>query len=173
MPTPTAPAPPAPPGAASAVSRHRVTLALVVLCSAVFLAALDQTMVVTVLPAIMRALHIPYTKLDDAAWIVTGYLLGYTVAMPLFGRLADVRGRRMMFAAALGVFAVGSVLCAFAVDLRWLVAARVIQAAGGGALVPVAMVVAVGMLPTRRALALGIVGAAAEAGGVLGPLYGA
>ncbi len=173
MPTPTAPEPPAPPGAASAVSRHRTTLALTVLCSAVFLAALDQTMVVTVLPSIMRTLHIPYTKLDDAAWIVTGYLLGYTVAMPFFGRLADVRGRRMIFATALGVFAVGSVLCALAVDLRWLVAARVIQAAGGGALVPVAMVVAVGLLPTRRAFALGVVGAAAEAGGVLGPLYGA
>lgn len=173
MPTPTAPEPPAPPGAASAVSRRRTTLALTVLCSAVFLAALDQTMVVTVLPSIMRTLHIPYTKLDDAAWIVTGYLLGYTVAMPLFGRLADVRGRRMIFATALGVFAVGSVLCAFAGDLRWLVAARVIQAAGGGALVPVAMVVAVGLLPTRRAFALGVVGAAAEAGGVLGPLYGA
>src|SRR5665648_325461 len=110
MPTPTAPEPPAPPEAASVVSRRRTTLALTVLCSAVFLAALDQTMVVTVLPSIMRTLHIPYTKLDEAAWIVTGYLLGYTVAMPLFGRLADVRGRRMIFATALGVFAVGSVL---------------------------------------------------------------
>ncbi|MHB9150530.1 MAG: MFS transporter [Thermoleophilia bacterium] len=173
MPMRTAPEPPAPLGAASAVHRHRVTLALVVLCGAVFLAALDQTMVVTVLPAIMKTLHIPYTKLDDAAWIVTGYLLGYTVAMPLFGRLADVRGRRLMFVAALVVFALGSVLCVVADGLRWLVAARVIQAAGGGALVPVAMVVAVDLLPGRRAFALGLVGAAAEAGGVLGPLYGA
>lgn len=146
---------------------------MAVLSSAVFLAALDQTMVVTVLPAIMRSLFIPYTRLDDAAWIVTGYLLGYTVAMPLFGRLADVRGRRLMFCFALAVFAVGSVLCVLARGLELLVAARVIQAAGGGALVPVAMVVAADLLPGRRAFALGIVGAAAEAGGVLGPLYGA
>ncbi|HZK49646.1 MAG TPA: MFS transporter, partial [Thermoleophilia bacterium] len=173
MPTHPAPEPPAPLEATSVISRHRTTLALAVLCAAVFLAALDQTMVVTVLPAIMRTLHIPYTKLNDAAWIVTGYLLGYTVAMPLFGRLADVRGRRLMFMAALGVFALGSVLCVLAGELRWLVAARVIQAAGGGALVPVAMVVAVGLLPERRAFALGLVGASAEAGGVLGPLYGA
>jgi EmrB/QacA subfamily drug resistance transporter len=130
-------------------------------------------MVVTVLPALMRSLHIPYTRLDDAAWIVTGYLLGYTVAMPLFGRLADVRGRRPVFIAALAVFVVGSVLCVFARGLPWLVAARVIQAIGGGALVPVAMVVAATLLPGRRAFALGLVGAAAEAGGVLGPLYGA
>lgn len=146
---------------------------MTVLSSAVFLAALDQTMVVTVLPAIMRSLFIPYTRLDDAAWIVTGYLLGYTVAMPLFGRLADVRGRRLMFGFALAVFALGSVLCVLARGLELLVAARVVQAAGGGALVPVAMVVAADLLPGRRAFALGIVGAAAEAGGVLGPLYGA
>ncbi|MHB9114428.1 MAG: MFS transporter [Thermoleophilia bacterium] len=146
---------------------------MAVLSGAVFLAALDQTMVVTVLPAIMRSLFIPYTRLDDAAWIVTGYLLGYTVAMPLFGRLADVRGRRIMFIVALAVFAGGSVLCVLARGLELLVAARVIQAAGGGALVPVAMVVAADLLPGRRAFALGIVGAAAEAGGVLGPLYGA
>jgi EmrB/QacA subfamily drug resistance transporter len=173
MPDNTAPEPPAPLGATSATSSRRTTLALVVLCSAVFLAALDQTMVVTVLPALMRSLHIPYTKLDDAAWIVTGYLLGYTVAMPLFGRLADVRGRRPVFIAALGVFVLGSILCVFAGSLRWLVAARVVQAVGGGALVPVAMVVAASLLPGRRAFALGLVGAAAEAGGVLGPLYGA
>lgn len=169
----TAPEPPAPAEAGGALSRRTTIIAMTVLSSAVFLAALDQTMVVTVLPAIMRSLFIPYTRLDDAAWIVTGYLLGYTVAMPLFGRLADVRGRRLMFVVALAVFAAGSVLCVLARGLELLVAARVIQAAGGGALVPVAMVVATDLLPGRRAFALGIVGAAAEAGGVLGPLYGA
>lgn len=173
MPADPAPQPPAPAEAGGTLSRRATTVAMTVLCSAVFLAALDQTMVVTVLPAIMRTLFIPYTRLDDAAWIVTGYLLGYTVAMPLFGRLADVRGRRLIFMLALGVFALGSVLCVAAPGLETLVAARIIQAAGGGALVPVAMVVAADLLPGRRAFALGIVGAAAEAGGVLGPLYGA
>ncbi len=141
--------------------------------AAVFLGALDQTMVVTVLPAMMRSLHIPYTELDDAAWIITGYLLGYTVAMPLFGRIADTRGRRLMFVVALALFSGASILCAIAPNLQTLVAARVVQACGGGALVPIAMVMAVEALPGRKALALGIVGAAAEAGGVLGPLYGA
>jgi EmrB/QacA subfamily drug resistance transporter len=173
MPDSPAPEPPAPLEVTSASPGRRKTVALIVLCAAVFLAALDQTMVVTVLPALMRDLHIPYTRLDDAAWIVTGYLLGYTVAMPLFGRLADVRGRRPVFIAALGVFVVGSILCVFAGNLPWLVSARVVQAIGGGALVPVAMVAAATLLPDRRAFALGVVGAAAEAGGVLGPLYGA
>ncbi len=170
---PIASGPPARPEEDATSAKWGAPLAIVVVSAAVFLAALDQTMVVTVLPAMMRTLHIPYTQLDDAAWIITGYLLGYTVAMPLFGRIADTRGRRLMFVVALALFSIASILCALAPNLQTLVAARIVQAGGGGALVPIAMVIAVSALPGRKALALGIVGAAAEAGGVLGPLYGA
>jgi EmrB/QacA subfamily drug resistance transporter len=153
---------------------HRGDLALAVVAAGVFVAALDQTMVVTVLPSIMRDLHIPFTRLDDAAWVVTGYLLGYTVAMPLFGRIADVHGRRLMFLVALAIFAGGSVLCVLSGGLHSLVAARIVQAAGGGAVVPIAMALSADLLPRHRlAFAVGLVGAAGEAGGVLGPLYGA
>lgn len=156
------------------VGDRLLLLALGVVSAAVFLAALDQTMVVTVLPSILRDLRIPFTRLDQAAWIVTGYLLGYTVAMPLFGRIADVRGRRSTFLAGLAIFAAGSLLSVLAGNLELLVAARVIQAAGGGALVPIAMAAAGDLFPRERiAFALGVVGAAGEAGGVLGPLYGA
>ncbi len=149
-------------------------LSLAAVSAGVFLAALDQTMVVTILPSILRDLRIPVTRLDDAAWIITGYLLGYTVAMPLFGRIADVRGRRLLYLISLAIFGVGSVLCVLAPDLRTLVAARVVQAAGGGALVPIAMAVAAYLYPPQRlAFSLGVIGASAEAGGVLGPLYGA
>ena len=155
-------------------SSGRTGLALAAVAAGVALAALDQTMVVTVLPSILRDLHIPYTRLNDAAWIVTGYLLGYTVAMPLFGRIADVRGRRLMYVAAVIIFMAGSVLCVLAGSLQTLVGARIIQAAGGGALVPVAMAISAAVMPAhRRAFALGVIGAAAEAGGVIGPLYGA
>lgn len=153
---------------------RRRNLALAAVCAGVFLSALDQTMVVTVLPPILRDLRVPLTRLDSAAWIITGYLLGYTVAMPLFGRLADARGRRLVYSLALVVFIAGSTACALSRNLNALVAARVIQAAGGGALVPIGMAVAADLFPTgRRALALGLIGAAAEGGGVLGPLYGA
>jgi len=154
--------------------RSRTVLALAAVSAGVFVAALDQTMVVTVLPSILRTLHISATRLNDAAWIVTGYLLGYTVAMPLFGRLADVVSRRIMWVVAVALFMGGSLGCVFAGGLSTLVAARVVQAAGGGALVPIAMAVSASLMPAgRRAFALGLVGAAAEAGGVLGPLYGA
>jgi EmrB/QacA subfamily drug resistance transporter len=167
--------PPAPDPRGGDPARDRLALlALAAVAAAVFLTALDQTMVVTVLPSILRDLRIPFTRLDQAAWIVTGYLLGYTVAMPLFGRIADVRGRRIMVVVSLGIFMAGSVLCLMARNLEVLVAARIIQAAGGGALVPIAMAVAGDLFPAKRvAVALGVIGAAAEGGGVLGPLYGA
>jgi MFS family permease len=144
------------------------------LCSAVFVAALDQNMVYTIMKPLMTDLGLdPLRQLSEAAWIITGYLLGYTVAMPLFGRLADVRGRRPMTLVALLLFMVGSALCVFVRRLDLFVIARVIQAAGGGALVPIAMAAAADMFALRRrALVLGIVGGAAEAGSVLGVLYG-
>lgn len=147
---------------------------LAVLSLGVFLGALDQTVVATLMPAIISDLEIPFTRLRDAAWIITGYLLGYTVAMPLIGRVADLRGRVRVYAACMAVFALASVACGMAGSLEWLVAARTVQAVGGGAVLPVALALAADDHDTGRSgLALGIVGAVAEAGSVLGPLYGA
>lgn len=191
-------------------------LALGVVCVAVFLTALDQTVVVTALVSMIGDIGVPITQPDRAAWIVSGYLLGYVIAMPLMGRISDVFGRRRVFALCLSIFAFGSLICALspqlgapvapdsttiggailtpfynlvqalvgpvgqlgidtsAPGLDILVAARFIQAVGGGALVPVAMAVAGDLFGgTRRGLALGLIGAVTEAGGVLGPVWGA
>src|SRR5215469_1863502 len=72
-------------------------LAMIAACSAVFLTALDQTVVVTVLPSINTDLQIPLQQLDRTAWIVSAYLLGYVIAMPLMGRISDLFGRRLVF----------------------------------------------------------------------------
>jgi MFS family permease len=161
------------PAAIPGTSR-RALYAMVALCAAVFVAALDQTMVLTVMPSIMITFHVSVDRINDVGWIITGYLLGYTVAMPLFGRLADVVGRRAMAIVALFLFLVGSAFCYWLPRLDLFIAARVVQAAGGGALVPIAMAAAADMFsPRRRALVLGIIGGSAEAGGVLGPIYGA
>jgi EmrB/QacA subfamily drug resistance transporter len=155
-------------------SRPNPTVSLVAVVAAVFLGALDQTVIVTVLPAVVVDLQIPFDRIDQAAWVVSGYLLGYTVSLPLMGRFSDLRGRRLSITIALVAFAVGSAGCAVAGSLLSLVLARVVQAAGGGALLPVAIAaVSDRYLTHRRALAIGLVGAVAEAGGVLGPLYGA
>jgi EmrB/QacA subfamily drug resistance transporter len=174
----------------------RVALAaLTVACICVFFTALDQTVVVTALPQIVTDLQIPFTQLDHAAWIVSAYLLGFIIAMPLMGRVSDIYGRRRIFLLCLSIFGIGSLFCGLApvlaqvsdlsflgaigIDtstpgLTWLIGARFFQAIGGGAIVPVAMAVAGDFYgEDRRGLALGIIGAVTEAGGVLGPLYGA
>ena len=144
-----------------------------ILCLGVFSTALDQTVVVAALPLLMVDLEIPLTDLDKASWIITGYLISYTVAMPLVGRLSDVYGRVRMFQVSLVVFALGSGLVALAPNFTWIVPARVIQAVGGGATVPIGLAMAVAAVSTeKRGLAIGLVAASAEAGSVVGPLYG-
>src|SRR6478752_6947848 len=77
---------------------------------AMFLGALDQTIVATALPTIGR--H--FGNLDDLSWVVTAYLLTGTAVTPLYGKLADIHGRRVMMLTAIGIFVVGSVACALA-----------------------------------------------------------
>ncbi len=147
-------------------------LALVTL--GVFVTALDQTVVVTAIPEIISDLEIDFENIDRAAWIVTAFLIGYAAALPVAGRLADMYATRRIFVAGLAVFAAGSIAAAVASDLWFLVGARFVQAVGGGALVPVALVYAIGSNRGKSAIvAVGIVVAAAEAGGVIGPLWGA
>ncbi len=147
---------------------------IAIISMGVFLAALDQTVVVTALWSISNDLNIPITEIDKAAWIVTAYLLGYTVALPLMGRVADLYGQRRVYLFSLGLFMLGSLMCALSQDLAWLIGARVVQAVGGGAVLPVSMAMARHLFGSRRVpFVLGMLGAVAEAGGVIGPLWGA
>jgi MFS family permease len=161
-------------GSEPSLGRAGAGLALAALSIGVFVSGLDQTVVVSVLPRVITDLNVPITQLDKASWIVTAYLLGYTVAMPLLGRAADVHGYRTLFGVCAALFALGSWLAAIAPGLWSLVIARAIQAVGGGGMVPVALAAAAYLYRGRaRVLALGAVAGAAEAGAVLGPLYGA
>ncbi len=154
-------------------SRASPYVALTPVLVGVFIAADDQTVVVTVLPQIMLDMRVTVTELDRVSWTITGYLLGYLVAMPLIGRLSDVWGHRRLFIGSLLSFMAGSVAVALAPSLEWLIAARVFQAVGAGALVPISIAIAGDLFPLgHRGLALGLIGASAEGGGVIGPLWG-
>jgi MFS family permease len=172
-------------------------MVLALVCLPVFIGALDLTIVSAFLPAVIIELELPLqTGLDDAAWVVSGYLLAYTVSMTFMGRVSDLIGRRKVYIACLLIFIVGSILVAAAhqgpsdllysiyrrlgqrpdrneVTLQAIIIGRVVQALGAGALVPVSLAL-VGDLfpPERRAQPLGIIGAVDTLGWVLGHLYG-
>ncbi len=163
-------------------------LLFIPLCYGVFIAADDQTVVVTILPDIMQSLKIPATEIDRASWLVISFLIGYSATMPLMGRVSDRWGYRRAFLIALIVFMIGSVGVAISPTLpsasdspgllevdsyRWMIASRVVQSLGAGAVIPIALSAAGELVdPWRRAAAYGMVGASAEAGGVIGPVWG-
>jgi len=95
------------PGKANAGNQRVALAALTIACIGVFFTALDQTVVVTALPQIINDLQIPITQLDRASWIVSAYLLGFVVVMPLMGRVSDLYGRRRIFLICLSIFGVG------------------------------------------------------------------
>ena len=155
-------------------SSHGYTyLALLSVILGVFIAAADQTVVATILPAVMIDLKVQITDLDRASWTITGYLLGYLGAMPLVGRLSDNWGHRRLFVISMGWFMAGSVAVALTSSLSWIIAARVFQSIGAGALLPISIAMVGHLFPSgRRAVPLGLIGASAEIGGVIGPLWG-
>src|SRR5215207_4314661 len=90
---------------------------------AMFLSALEQTIVAPALPTIGRTLH----DVENLSWVVTAYLLACTAMTPLFGKLSDIYGRRVTMLCAIVIFLVGSVACALAPNMPTLIAARALQ----------------------------------------------
>src|SRR5471032_1192230 len=172
----------------------RLILALV--CFPVFIGALDLTIVSAVLPEVIRSLTIEIQKLDVAGWVVTGYFVSYAISMTFMGRVSDLAGRRTVYLLCLAIFFAGSWIVAASpgwpaelvrrmlqlfgarpaagfAPLYALIAGRVVQAFGAGAMVPVSMALVADLFPTeKRSIPLGIVGAVDTAGWVLGHLYG-
>ena len=138
-----------------------------------FLAGLELMITAVALPSILADLA-DWTQLRHASWIINGYLLVYVVAMPLAGRIADIWGARRLFLFALVAFTVGSLLAGRAQTLDELIAARLVQALGGGIIVPVATAAASHLFGGfGRARALGVIGALTFLGMAAGPFVGA
>src|SRR5438477_541018 len=138
-----------------------------------FLASLDAYVVVTALLPMLKSVNIAVNRPEQATPIITGFLLGYLAIMPIAGGLSDRFGRLRLFAVCLLLFAFGSFLTATAPSLSQLVTGRVLQGAGGGALVPAVLALAADLYPAGdRSPVLGAVSALQEIGSVLGPLWG-
>ena len=153
-------------------SRARFVL-LLALCAGAVLVGVELMLTAVALPKILGDLA-DWTQLRRASWIVNGYLLAYIAMMPLAGRLGDRFGIPRLYMAALALFAVGSVLSGMAPSLDWLIAARIVQGLGAGAILPLATAGASHLYEGHtRARALGVVGAATFLGMALGPFLGA
>jgi MFS family permease len=155
------------------LSRRDSLILLAILGTGVFLAGLELMITAVALPAIVTDLA-DWTRLREASWIINGYLLVYVVTMPVAGRLADLYGARRLFLWALAIFTLGSFLAGAAPTLELLILARLVQAVGGGALVPVATSAASHLFSgPSRPRALGVVGALTFLGMAAGPVLGA
>jgi EmrB/QacA subfamily drug resistance transporter len=152
---------------------------LVVASLGVFLGGAELMVVAIALPAIVADFG-GWADLARASWIVNAYLLAYIVAMPLAGRASDLWGARRLYVVALLLFCIGSAGAALSrlagpdSGMDWLIAWRVVQGLGGGALVPLSMALASHLFAGRsRSAALGVEGAATFVGMAVGPAYGA
>ncbi|MCK6451386.1 MAG: MFS transporter [Alphaproteobacteria bacterium] len=136
---------------------------------AIFVAALDQTVVVTALVTIAA-------DLGDVAlmsWVVTAYLLSSTCATPIAGKLSDMLGRKWLILGSLAIFALGSALSAIATSMPLLIVSRLIQGTGGGAIITVAQaIVADVVAPRERGRYAGYFAIVHSTAAVMGPMIG-
>jgi len=132
-------------------------------------ASIDAGSFATALPTIVDELG----GLEQLPWVVTAYLLASTVVLPIYGGWSDVIGRKPLFLGALAILVTGSLLAATAVNVAWLIVARVVSGLGAGGLIILAQsMVADTVAPRWRSRYLGVLGAVFASGNVFGPVFG-
>ncbi|KHF35398.1 MDR family MFS transporter [Paenibacillus sp. JTLBN-2024] len=150
-------------------SKTNVNIVVAGLLAAMFIGALDATVVATATPHMIKDLH----GETLFSWVFAVYTLTTCVATPIFGKLADLFGRKAVFAAGIGLFVLGSVLCGMAQSMTELIGFRALQGFGAGALAPVCFTI-IGDLFTgkQRGKMMGVFSSVWSVAGLLGPLIG-
>jgi EmrB/QacA subfamily drug resistance transporter len=150
---------------------RQLTAIVGVLSLAVFMSSLDLFIVNLAFPYIGR--EYPGTSLGNLSWVLNGYTIVFAAVLVPAGRWADRVGRRRLFVAGMIAFSLGSLLCGVAPGVAALIAARVIQAAGAGLMVPASLSLLLAAVPpAARARAIGTWSALAALGAALGPVIG-
>jgi EmrB/QacA subfamily drug resistance transporter len=164
--------PPGDPDAApgpSYLSHRQILIVLAGVMAGMLLFALDQGIVGTALPRIVSELG----GLDRLSWVVTAYLLTSTASTPLWGKVSDLYGRRLIFQVAIVIFLAGSALSGLSQNMGQLIAFRALQGAGGGGLFAIALSIIGDVIPPReRGRYQGYFGAVFGVSSVAGPLLG-
>jgi EmrB/QacA subfamily drug resistance transporter len=152
----------------AAPARRRLVLAACLM--ATFMAAVESSIVATAMPTIVADLG----GFNLFAWVFSVYLLMQAVSIPIYGRLADIYGRKKVFYAGAGLFLVGSTLCGLSANLPTLILFRALQGVGAGGVQPIATTILGDIYhPTERAHVQGLVSSVFGVAAVLGPLLGA
>jgi EmrB/QacA subfamily drug resistance transporter len=153
-----------------AIGRQRRRLVLAASLMATFMAAVESTIVATAMPTIVADLG----GFRLFSWVFAAYLLAMAVTIPLYGRLADIYGRKRVFFTGTGIFLVGTTLCGFAATMTQLVLFRALQGLGAGAIQPIASTV-VGDIytPAERARVQGFISSVFGVSAIAGPALGA
>ena len=147
----------------------RLGLTIAALMRTLFLAARDQTIVATALPRITSDLN----GLSQLAWVVTAYLLASTASTPIWGKISDLYGRKIMLQAAIIIFLVGSLLAGASQSMGMLIVTRGIQGLGGGGLLVLVLAVIADIIPPReRGKYTGLFGGVFAIASIAGPLLG-
>jgi len=145
-------------------------LAVAVTCIGTFIGQLDASIVQLALPALKDAFDV---SVNEVRWVAVAYLLAYAAFLPVFGRVAEMYGRKLLFLIGFAVFAVASLLCGFASDLVWLVVFRILQGIGGAMLGANAVAILVKSVdPQQRGRAMGVYTAVQAVGISAGPVVG-
>jgi EmrB/QacA subfamily drug resistance transporter len=157
--------------AAASAERPRQPVALIftALMLAMGLAMLDQTIVSTALPTIVGDLG----GVEHLSWVVTAYLLSSTVVTPIYGKLGDMFGRKIVLQVAITIFIIGSALCGLSQNMFELILFRALQGLGAGGLMVVTLAVIADVVPPRqRGKFQGLFGAVFGVATIVGPLLG-
>jgi EmrB/QacA subfamily drug resistance transporter len=151
------------------LSHRQILIVMSGLMTGMFLAALDQSIVGTALPRITSELG----GLDKLSWVVTAYMLAATASTPLWGKISDLYGRRLLFQVAIVTFVAGSLLSGFSQDIYQLIGFRFVQGLGGGGLMSLALAVIGDIIPPReRGRYQGYFAAVFGTSSVIGPVLG-
>ncbi|MGE5403526.1 MAG: DHA2 family efflux MFS transporter permease subunit, partial [Candidatus Saccharibacteria bacterium] len=143
---------------------------LIVIIIGTFMAILDSSIVNVALPKMMVIFNV---STDDIQWILTAYMLTLGVVMPLSGYLGDTYGYKRVYMIALGLFIAGSFLCGLAWNVNSMIAARIVQALGGGIMQPLGMAIIYQSFPRSKiGMVLGFWGIASMAAPAIGPTLG-